>query len=117
MLPNRADGRPETATLRKIYDARGERPKEQDECQEGQSKPQKPVANKARKALAFQRGRSEVSGEQKKEAHKIGLIGGAEKDEQHARRRARRLNLAPKPAADGAVSNGGVVQDYQGHHY
>ena len=50
------------------------------------------------------------------EAHEVSLVSGAEEDKQGAGEGTGRLDLAPEPAADGAVDDGGVVkQDECGH--
>src|SRR5271166_1469903 len=117
VLPDPANGRPETVGLRKVPNPRGKRSKDQDECEQRHAEPQKPVADEARKAFALERSRSEITGQQEEEAHEIGLVGGAEEHEQNARRRAGRLNLAPEPAADRAVRNRRMVKDYQCDHH
>jgi len=99
VLPEVTDGGPETVALRESHERCGQRAQDQAECQQGQAEPEESVADEASIALALQRSRREIAGQQEQEAHVIGLIGRTERGEQQAGERTGGLAFVVKPAA------------------
>jgi hypothetical protein len=84
---------------------------------QGQSESQKPVTQKAVVALALQRVGCEIAGQQKEEAHEIGLIGRGKQRENFTGECAGGTQFVVKPTARGSVGDRRVVQDDQSDHH
>jgi len=116
-MPERYEGGPEAVSLRKCHKRGGQWAKDQAESQNRDAKTNEAVEDELAVAFAIQGRGCEIAGQEEEEAHKVGLVRGAEENEQNAGRRAGGLDFAPEPAADGSIGDGGVMQDDQdGHH-
>jgi len=95
---------------------RGHRAENQDKGEQRQAQAQEAIGNEARVALSLKGMGREVAGEEKEEAHEIGLIRGHKKSEKKAGELCRRIQLVVEPAAGCAIGDGGMVQDHQNGH-
>src|ERR1035438_2130666 len=116
-MPEPYERGPEAVSLRKGHKRGGQWAKDQAESQNRDAEANEAVEDELAIAFAIQGRGCEIAGQQEKESHEVGLVSGAEKNEQNTGRRAGGLDFTPEPAADGSVGDGGVMQDDQdGHH-
>ena len=116
VIPEIRENAPETFALVECDHGCGERTKDEDEGEERDAKTREAVAEKCCVALALERWRCEIAGEQKEETHEVGLLRGAEERQEQAGGRARGMEFVIEPAACRAIGDCSVMQDDERGH-